>query len=145
MYRMMLEADAEGRDLRSVRVWASGADVMPSDVAQRFKRMGATASLPVVGGVGEAMFAEACAKFEESIKEGDHEKLNVRCMRTGTTYHVIDPKLSDEEPSRAALKVREWLGRPPTIQVVSTPGVVRALREPGAFILGIDRFAALLP
>jgi acyl-CoA synthetase (AMP-forming)/AMP-acid ligase II len=64
MYRMMLEAGAEERDLRSVRVWASGADVMPSDVAQRFKRMGATASLPVVGGVGEAVFAEGYGMVE---------------------------------------------------------------------------------
>jgi acyl-CoA synthetase (AMP-forming)/AMP-acid ligase II len=64
MYRMMLEAGAESYDLRSVRVWASGADVMPSDLAQRFKRMGATASLPVLGGVGEAVFAEGYGMVE---------------------------------------------------------------------------------
>lgn len=64
MYRMMLEAGAETYDLRSVRVWASGADVMPADLAQRFKRMGATASLPVVGGVGEAVFAEGYGMVE---------------------------------------------------------------------------------
>jgi acyl-CoA synthetase (AMP-forming)/AMP-acid ligase II len=64
MYRMMLEADAESRDLRSVRVWASGADVMPADLAQRFKRMGATASLPIIGGVGEAVFAEGYGMVE---------------------------------------------------------------------------------
>lgn len=49
MYRMMLEAGAEQRDLTSVRVWVSGADVMPPDLARRYQRMGATATLPVVG------------------------------------------------------------------------------------------------
>ena len=33
MYRLLLEAGAEARDLRSVRVWGSGADVMPPDLA----------------------------------------------------------------------------------------------------------------
>jgi len=37
MYRMLEEAHAAERDLTSVRVWASGADVMPPDLAQRFK------------------------------------------------------------------------------------------------------------
>jgi long-chain acyl-CoA synthetase len=64
MYRMMLEAGAESHDLSSVRLWASGADVMPPELAARFKRMGATASLPVVGGVGEAMFAEGYGMVE---------------------------------------------------------------------------------
>jgi acyl-CoA synthetase (AMP-forming)/AMP-acid ligase II len=64
MYRMMLEAGAESYDLTSVRVWASGADVMPTELAQRFKKMGATASLPVLGGVGEAVFAEGYGMVE---------------------------------------------------------------------------------
>src|SRR5690606_1453350 len=64
MYRMMLEAGAESRDLSSVRVWGSGADVMPADLAARFKRMGATATLPLVGGVGEALFAEGYGMVE---------------------------------------------------------------------------------
>ena len=46
MYRMMLEAGAEQRDLRSVRLWASGADVMPAELAKKFKRMGAMVTLP---------------------------------------------------------------------------------------------------
>jgi acyl-CoA synthetase (AMP-forming)/AMP-acid ligase II len=64
MYRMLLEAGAESRDLRSVRLWMSGADSMPADLAERFKRFGATASLPFVGPVGEAAFAEGYGMVE---------------------------------------------------------------------------------
>lgn len=64
MYRMMLDAGAEDRDLKCVRVWASGADVMPADQAAAFKRMGATATLPFVGSVGEAMFVEGYGMVE---------------------------------------------------------------------------------
>jgi long-chain acyl-CoA synthetase len=64
MYRMLLEAGAEDRDLKSVRVWISGADAMPADLAARFKKMGATAVLPLVGAVGEAAFAEGYGMVE---------------------------------------------------------------------------------
>lgn len=64
MYRMLLEAGAEGRDLRSIRLWISGADAMPTELANRFKRFGATATLPVVGSVGEATFAEGYGMVE---------------------------------------------------------------------------------
>jgi acyl-CoA synthetase (AMP-forming)/AMP-acid ligase II len=65
MYRMLLDAGAEQRDLRSVRVWGSGADVMPADVADRFKRMGALITLPAVGvSVGQALFAEGYGMVE---------------------------------------------------------------------------------
>jgi acyl-CoA synthetase (AMP-forming)/AMP-acid ligase II len=65
MYRMLDEAGAESRDLRSVRVWGSGADVMPRDLARRFQRMGAAATLPVVGAsVGEATFFEGYGLVE---------------------------------------------------------------------------------
>ncbi len=64
MYRMLLEAGAEARDLRSVRLWISGADVMPTELANRFKAMGATAHLPLVGSVGEAIFAEGYGMVE---------------------------------------------------------------------------------
>ena len=42
------------RDLTSVRVWGSGADAMPADLARQFKKMGATATLPAdrTGGRG---------------------------------------------------------------------------------------------
>ncbi len=64
MYRMLLEAGAGDRDLRSVRLWLSGADAMPPDLADRFKKMGATAELPLLGAVGEAAFAEGYGMVE---------------------------------------------------------------------------------
>jgi acyl-CoA synthetase (AMP-forming)/AMP-acid ligase II len=64
MYRMMLEAGAEHRDLSSVRIWGSGADAMPADLAAKFKQLGATASLPIVGAVGEALFFEGYGMVE---------------------------------------------------------------------------------
>src|SRR5437764_6779808 len=65
MYRMMLEAGAEERDLRSVRLWASGADVMPEDLIRKFKKMGATVTLPIVGAsVGEAAFVDGYGMVE---------------------------------------------------------------------------------
>ena len=64
MYRMMLEAGADQRDLTSVRVWGSGADAMPGDLARQFKQFGATATLPVVGPVGEAAFFEGYGMVE---------------------------------------------------------------------------------
>jgi long-chain acyl-CoA synthetase len=65
MYRMLLEAGAERRDLSSVRVFLSGADVMPPDLAARFKRMGSTAS--VLGRpVGEAAFIEGYGMVESA-------------------------------------------------------------------------------
>jgi len=64
MFRMLLEAGAADRDLRSVRVWMSGADAMPGDLAAAFKRFGATATLPIVGSVGEAAFVEGYGLVE---------------------------------------------------------------------------------
>lgn len=63
-YRLLLEAGAADRDLSSVRVWMTGADVMPGDLARRFKSFGATASLPLVGPVGEAAFFEGYGMVE---------------------------------------------------------------------------------
>lgn len=64
MYRMLEEAGADDRDLRSVRLWISGADAMPDELVTRFKRRGATATLPFVGSIGEAMFAEGYGMVE---------------------------------------------------------------------------------
>jgi len=64
MYRMLLEAGAEQRDLSSVRAWGSGADAMPVELAAKFKSMGATASLPIVGPIGEALFFEGYGMVE---------------------------------------------------------------------------------
>jgi acyl-CoA synthetase (AMP-forming)/AMP-acid ligase II len=64
MFRMLDEAGAEDRDLTSVRLWASGADAMPPELAERFKRMGATLSIPFVGALGQATFAEGYGMVE---------------------------------------------------------------------------------
>jgi long-chain acyl-CoA synthetase len=65
MFRMMEEAGAAERDLSSVRLWASGADAMPADLARRFQRMGATLALPLLGRtVGEAAFFEGYGMVE---------------------------------------------------------------------------------
>ena len=64
MYRMLDEAGAESRDLTSVRVWGSGADAMPSDLAERFKKMGASVTVPLLGALGQATFAEAYGMVE---------------------------------------------------------------------------------
>ncbi len=64
MYRMLADAGADEHDLRSIRIWISGADAMPADLATRFKKMGATFELPLVGPVGEAMFAEGYGMVE---------------------------------------------------------------------------------
>ena len=64
MYRLMAEAGADDRDLKSIRLWASGADVMPDDLAQRFRKMGASATLPMIGSLGEAIFVEGYGMVE---------------------------------------------------------------------------------
>ena len=64
MYRMLDEAHAAERDLTSVRVWASGADAMPPELAERFKKMGASITVPLLGALGEAMFAEGYGMVE---------------------------------------------------------------------------------
>jgi long-chain acyl-CoA synthetase len=63
MYRMMLEAGAEQRDLSSVRMWASGADAMPVELARKFQSMGGGAS--VFGRtVGRATFVDGYGMVE---------------------------------------------------------------------------------
>jgi acyl-CoA synthetase (AMP-forming)/AMP-acid ligase II len=65
MYRMLDEAGAEKRDLRSVRVWASGADVMPQELARKFQGFGATITLPLTGAsIGQAAFVEGYGMVE---------------------------------------------------------------------------------
>src|SRR5258708_37886216 len=65
MSGMLLDAGAEGRDLRSVRAWASGADVMPVELARRFQAMGGTLTLPVLGAtLGRAAFVEGYGMVE---------------------------------------------------------------------------------
>ena len=58
MYKALLDAGAEDRDLTSVKVWASGADVMPRELAKRFQKMGR------MGGPVPAMFFEGYGMVE---------------------------------------------------------------------------------
>jgi long-chain acyl-CoA synthetase len=64
MYRMLLAAGAERYDLSSVRVWVSGADVMPEDLVRAFKKFGSTCRFPLVGDLGEACFVEGYGMVE---------------------------------------------------------------------------------
>jgi acyl-CoA synthetase (AMP-forming)/AMP-acid ligase II len=67
MYRMLDEAGAEKRNLKSVRVWMSGADAMPPELVRRFQKFGASATLPFIGTtVGEALFFEGYGMVELS-------------------------------------------------------------------------------
>jgi long-chain acyl-CoA synthetase len=64
MYRLLLDAGAQQRDLTSVRIWLSGADVLPPEVAAQFKAFGATATLPVLGPIGDAAVVEGYGMAE---------------------------------------------------------------------------------
>lgn len=66
MYRLLLEAGAEERDLRSVHLWLSGADVMPPELAQRFQRLGSSFTVPGMGPVGQAAFIEGYGLAESA-------------------------------------------------------------------------------
>jgi acyl-CoA synthetase (AMP-forming)/AMP-acid ligase II len=90
MYRMMLEAGAEERDLRSVRLWASGADVMPEDVIRKFKKMGAIATLPLVGAsVGEAAFVDGYGMVE--LGGGVAVRFSMPGMNLPFASNVVSP------------------------------------------------------
>jgi acyl-CoA synthetase (AMP-forming)/AMP-acid ligase II len=82
MYRMLDEAGAAERDLTSVRLWASGADAMPTELAERFKRMGATVTIPGLGGIGQAVFAEGYGMVE--VGGGVAAKLSPPFMGAGS-------------------------------------------------------------
>ena len=67
MYRMMLEAGAEQRDLKSVRLWASGADAMPEDLIRQFQTLGGALRLPLVDRtVGVAAFIDGYGTVESA-------------------------------------------------------------------------------
>jgi long-chain acyl-CoA synthetase len=65
MYRMMLEAGAEQRDLSSVRLWSSGADTLPTEIVEAFQRMGRGVSVPGTShGLGRATFLDGYGMVE---------------------------------------------------------------------------------
>jgi long-chain acyl-CoA synthetase len=62
IYRM-LDAEADRRDLSSVRLWVSGADTMPRDLARRFQHRGS--SLAIAGrGLAPAFFVDGYGLVE---------------------------------------------------------------------------------
>jgi acyl-CoA synthetase (AMP-forming)/AMP-acid ligase II len=109
MYRMLLEAGAEDRDLTSIRVWGSGADAMPPDLAARFKKLGATVTLPIVGPVGEAAFFEgygmvelgggAAAKISPPFLDVGLGSDAVGFPLPGYSFQVIDPDSGERLPA----------------------------------------------
>ncbi len=122
MYRMLLEAGAEDRDLTSVRLWGSGADAMPADLARRFKKMGATATLPLVGPVGEATFVEGYGMVEVGggvaakispplIDIGLGDSLGVQLP--GYHFKVMD---TDGNPARPGASGELWVRGPGVIK-----------------------------
>ncbi len=66
MYRMLEDTGAAKRNLRSVRIWMSGADAMPQGLITTFQSYGATAKLPVLGALGHATFVEGYGMVELS-------------------------------------------------------------------------------
>jgi long-chain acyl-CoA synthetase len=106
MYRMLLEAGAEERDLTSIRAWGAGADAMPSELAAKFKKMGATITLPLFGAIGEAMFFEGYGMVE--LGGGAAAKISPPFLDLGLgsdafgfplpgySFKVIDPDSGEE-------------------------------------------------
>lgn len=100
MYRMLLEAGAETRDLSCVRFWGSGADAMPAELAETFKRLGASATFPVVGSVGDAVFVEGYGMVEIGGAAAIRVSLpklperfgrNLAFRLPGWKFRVVDP------------------------------------------------------
>jgi len=136
MYRIMVEAGAESRDLRSVRLWASGADAMPAELARRFQAMGATFRLPFsarplsaasfIDGYGTVECAGAAAI--RLSPPGPISRRPLAIARPGCTLRVLD---ENGEPLRRgnigelAVKsravMRGYVGQPEATRDVMTP------------------------
>lgn len=81
MYKRLLDAGAGERDLRSVRMWASGADVMPPELIDAFKGFGSVIDLPGTGGLGQAVFVEGYGMVETA--GGVAAKISLPWIRLG--------------------------------------------------------------
>jgi acyl-CoA synthetase (AMP-forming)/AMP-acid ligase II len=109
MYRMLLEAGAEERDLTCVRMWGSGADAMPPELAARFKQMGATLTLPMIGPVGQATFFEgygmvesgggAAAKISPPLLDLGLGSEALGFPLPGWSFRVVDPETGNRLPA----------------------------------------------
>lgn len=122
MYRSLDEAGADSRDLSSIRVWISGADVMPSELVRRFKSYGASAHLPGVGPVGEAAFAEGYGMVE--VGGGVAAKFSPPFLDTG-----VGPSLGFRLPGHRFRVVNPSGGQVPIGGLgelhIKGPGVLR--------------------
>lgn len=142
MYRLLEEAGVDEYDLRSVRVWISGADVMPSDLAERFKARGATVYVPGLGDRGEALFIEGYGMVEVAgnvvtkvslpgVPWGTGESLGVRMP--GWKLRVMDesgdPVSSGEvgelQLTGPGVLVEYWGDRDATNEVITHDGWLR--------------------
>jgi acyl-CoA synthetase (AMP-forming)/AMP-acid ligase II len=152
MYRMLEEAGAAERDLTSVRVWMSGADAMPGDLARRFKGYGASATLPLVGPIGEATFIEGYGMVETGggvatkispplLGVGLGDSLGVplpgyRFQVTGEDGRKVGPGQEGELWVRGRSPVEGYWGAPDaTSELVTEDGWLRTgdLARRGAF------------
>ena len=70
MYRLLVEAGATGRDLRSVRLWLSGADVMPPELAESSRPWGRRSTCPASARSAAPRSWRAHAR---RIRRGSHE------------------------------------------------------------------------
>ncbi len=136
MYRLLEEEGAADRDLSSVRVWISGADAMPGDLARRFKAYGATVTLPLVGSVGEATFVEGYGMVE--IGGGVATKISPPLLGVGLgdslgvplpgyRFRVVDDEGEDVGPGqegelwvRGRATPRGYWGAPDATEAVVT-------------------------
>jgi long-chain acyl-CoA synthetase len=122
MYQMLLEAGAARYDLTSVRIWMSGADVMPAHVLRQFKRFGAAAHVPVLGPVGDATFVEGYGMVEvgggvmakispPAMSLGAGDSLGFRLP--GNRFRVVD---GDGEPVGVGNVGELWVKGPGVLQ-----------------------------
>jgi len=122
MYRKLAEAGAAERDLASIRIWGSGADVIAPELVAMFKKLGSSANLPIVGSVGEAAFVEGYGMVE--VGGGVAAKISlpgiparfassVGFKLPGYTFRIVDP---DDRPVVIGAIGELW---------VKGPGVLR--------------------
>ncbi len=101
MYRKLAEAGAANRNLSSIRIWGSGADVIAPELVSLFKKLGSSAQLPVVGAVGEAAFVEGYGMVE--VGGGVAAKISppmiparlassVGFKLPGYSFRIVDPE-----------------------------------------------------
>lgn len=60
--------------------------------------------------VGLLLLRRKRLKFEQTIFAEGHERLCLRCARSGNSYQVIDPRLSDDELGKVQEDVFQALG-----------------------------------